>query len=428
MHNLSLFKRYAELLKPARRSGILRNALTGASGGMTFVIMYAVYGVGFWYGVKLIFDDLEYQRSPKCQETGACIAKYTPETLVIVFFSVLMGGFQIGQSAPYTEAVASARTAATNVFSVIQRRPKIDSLSERGMRPITVDNNITIRNLTFSYPSRKTVNVLNNLSFDVKKGQTVAIVGPSGCGKSTVLQMIQRFYDPDSGIIELDGKNIKNLNVGWMRDRIGVVGQEPILFDLTILENIRVGRTEVTQDEVVKAAKEANAFDFIMKLPKRFDTHVGERGAQLSGGQKQRIAIARALVRNPSILLLDEATSALDSESEGYVQAALEKARSGRTTIIVAQRLSTIKNANKILVMKSGMVVEEGTHSQLMEKTGLYHNLVTKQNSSGVAEERKDELVLESLTEVAEDVELNKEQGNISNFKRNCRLKSNITM
>ena len=159
------------------------------------------------------------------------------------------------------------------------------------MKPITVDNNISVKNLTFSYPSRKTVKVFSNLSFEVKKGQTVALVGPSGCGKSTVLQLIQRFYDPESGFIELDDRNIKNLNVGWMRDSIGVVGQEPILFDLTILENIRVGRTEVTQDEVVKAAKEANAFDFIMKLPKRFYTSVGERGAQLSGGQKQRIAI-----------------------------------------------------------------------------------------------------------------------------------------
>ena len=382
--------------------------MTGASGGVTFIIMYTVYGVGFWYGVKLIFDDLEHMRSLECLESTECVAKYTPETLVVVFFSVLMGGFQIGQSAPYAEAVSTARGAASTIYSIIQRRPEIDSLSEKGMKPITVDNNISVKNLTFSYPSRKTVKVLSNLSFEVKKGQTVALVGPSGCGKSTVLQLIQRFYDPESGFIELDGKNIKNLNVGWMRDRIGVVGQEPILFDLTILENIRVGRTEVTQDEVVKAAKEANAFDFIMKLPKRFDTHVGERGAQLSGGQKQRIAIARALVRNPSILLLDEATSALDSESEGYVQAALEKARSGRTTIIVAQRLSTIRNADKIVVMKDGRVEEEGNHGELMQKSGLYHNLISKQTKSGSID---DDLVLESLTEAPEDAQPIKKMG-----------------
>ena len=193
------------------------------------------------------------------------------------------------------------------------------------------------------------VQVLTGLSLQVRKGQTVALVGPSGCGKSTVLNLLQRFYDPDnqSGFIMLDDVDIKLLSVGWLRDKIGVVSQEPVMFDMTILENIRVGRSEVTKDEVVRAAKEANAFDFIMKLPKQFDTQVGEKGDQLSGGQKQRIAIARALVRNPSILLLDEATSSLDVENEKIVQVALEKARAGRTTIMVAHRLSTVRSAGK---------------------------------------------------------------------------------
>ena len=241
---------YKDLLKPAKRSGIVRNALTGASGGVTFVIMYSVYGAAFWYGLKLIFDDLENLASPQCQlaemsQGRKCPKQFSPETLVVVFFSLLMGGFQIGQTAPYIEAVASAKGAATSIFTILGRRSQIDSRSERGMRPVSVDDNITVRNVSFSYPTRKEVLILNDLNFEVRKGQTVALVGPSGCGKSTVLQLLQRFYDPDSGYIELDGKNIKHLNVGWMRDRIGVVGQEPVLFDLSIMENIRVGRTEV---------------------------------------------------------------------------------------------------------------------------------------------------------------------------------------
>ena len=239
---------YKNLLKPAKRSGIMRNALTGASGGVTFVIMYSVYGAAFWYGLKLIFDDLEFVDSPECQITmPKCERRsaFSPETLVVVFFSLLMGGFQIGQTAPYIEAVASAKGAATSIFTIVGRRSQIDSRSERGMRPVSVDDNITVRNLSFSYPTRKDVPILNDINFEVRKGQTVALVGSSGCGKSTVLQLLQRFYDPDTGYIELDGKNIKHLNVGWMRDRIGVVGQEPVLFDLSIMENIRVGRTEV---------------------------------------------------------------------------------------------------------------------------------------------------------------------------------------
>ena len=248
---------------------------------------------------------------------------------MVIFFCVLLGGFQIGQSAPYAEALATAQCAASGIYVIIARKPPIDSLSERGQKPLTINDNISFKNVVFSYPSRKDVTVLNGVSFDVKAGQTVAIVGPSGCGKSTAIQILQRLYDPNSGRVELDGINIKDLNVGYLRKRMAVVGQEPVLFDLNILDNIRVGRIEITKDEVVKACKEANAFDFIMKLPKRFDTMVGEGGAQLSGGQKQRLAIARALVRNPSILLLDEATSSLDGESEAAVQAALEKARSG---------------------------------------------------------------------------------------------------
>jgi len=175
-------------------------------------------------------------------------------------------------------------------------------------------------------------------------------------GKSTCIQMLQRFYDPFEGSVRIDGNDIKDLNLGWLREKLGVVGQEPVLFGSTIGKNIRLGREGVTQEEVEQAARQANAHDFIMRLPLKYETLVGERGAQLSGGQKQRIAIARALIRNPRILLLDEATSALDTQSESVVQKALDKAREGRTTIIVAHRLTTIRNADRIIVLRAGVI------------------------------------------------------------------------
>lgn len=192
------------------------------------------------------------------------------------------------------------------------------------------------------------------------------MVGSSGCGKSTCVQLVQRFYDPISGDVFLDGKNLKDLELISLRKNIGVVGQEPVLFGTTIIDNIRYGYDGATDEDVKNAAKKANVHEFIKTLPNGYNTLVGERGAQLSGGQKQRIAIARALVRNPSILLLDEATSALDTNSEAKVQAALDSASKECTTIIVAHRLSTIRNANKIVVISKGKVAEQGTHDELM--------------------------------------------------------------
>nr|CAD7406898.1 unnamed protein product [Timema cristinae] len=237
------------------------------------------------------------------------------------------------------------------------------------------------------YTAAVMVTVLQGLNLTINPGETVALVGSSGCGKSTCVQLIQRFYDPIQGSVSLDGVNIKDLNVAWLRSHIGVVGQEPILFQTTIAENIRFGNEQASIDGIVQAAKKANAHDFIAKLPQGYDTLVGERGAQLSGGQKQRIAIARALVRNPHILLLDEATSALDTSSEAKVQAALDKASTGRTTIIVAHRLSTIRQADKIVALSDGQVAEQGTHEQLMALKGHYHDLVMAQVNSASDEE-----------------------------------------
>uniref|UniRef100_A0AC11D3K2 Uncharacterized protein n=1 Tax=Ovis aries TaxID=9940 RepID=A0AC11D3K2_SHEEP len=305
---------------------------------------------------------------------------------VTVFFSVLIGAFSIGQASPNIEAFANARGAAYEVFKIIDNKPSINSYSNAGHKPDNIKGNLEFRNVHFHYPSRNEVKILKGLNLKVGSGQTVALVGNSGCGKSTTVQLMQRLYDPTEGMVSIDGQDIRTINVRYLREIIGVVSQEPVLFATTIAENIRYGREDVTMDEIQKAVKEANAYDFIMKLPNKFDTLVGERGAQLSGGQKQRIAIARALVRNPKILLLDEATSALDTESEAVVQAALDKAREGRTTIVIAHRLSTVRNADVITGLDDGVIVEEGSHDELMGKRGIYFKLVTMQTKGNELE------------------------------------------
>ncbi|XP_035314154.1 multidrug resistance protein 2 isoform X4 [Cricetulus griseus] len=303
-----------------------------------------------------------------------------------VFFSILFGTFSIGHIAPNIEVFANARGAAYEIFKIIDNEPSIDSFSTQGHKPDSVMGNLEFKNVHFSYPSRSGIKILKGLNLKVQSGQTVALVGKSGCGKSTTVQLLQRLYDPTEGVVSIDGQDIRTINVRYLREIIGVVSQEPVLFATTIAENIRYGRENVTMDEIEKAVKEANAYDFIMKLPHKFDTLVGERGAQLSGGQKQRIAIARALVRNPKILLLDEATSALDTESEAVVQAALDKAREGRTTIVIAHRLSTVRNADVIAGFDGGVIVEQGNHEELMKEKGIYCRLVMMQTRGNEVE------------------------------------------
>uniref|UniRef100_A0A8C3QE48 ATP-binding cassette sub-family B member 5 n=1 Tax=Geospiza parvula TaxID=87175 RepID=A0A8C3QE48_GEOPR len=374
-------KRYHKNLEDAKRIGIRKAITANISMGAAFLLIYASYALAFWYGTTLILTD-----------------DYTIGKVLTVFFSVLIGAFSIGQTAPSIEAFASARGAAYAIFNIIDNEPQIDSYSEAGYKPDHIKGNLELINVYFNYPSRPDVEILKGLNLKINSGQTVALVGGSGCGKSTTVQLIQRFYDPKEGTITLDGQDIKTLNVRYLREVIGVVNQEPVLFATTIAENIRYGREDVTMEEIEKATREANAYDFIMKLPNKFETVVGERGAQLSGGQKQRIAIARALVRNPKILLLDEATSALDTESESVVQAALDKAREGRTTVVVAHRLSTVRNADVIAVFEGGVITELGNHAELLEKKGIYYKLVNMQVLPSLASSESEPASEESLT------------------------------
>ncbi|XP_070567625.1 ATP-dependent translocase ABCB1-like isoform X2 [Ptychodera flava] len=374
--------RYLVNLESAKKVGVKKGLVQGSGMGITFLLVFCTYALGFWYGTTLILDpDVDY----------------TVGSMLTVFFAVLIGAFSLGNAGPSIGDIATARGAAAHIWEIIDNQPSIDSSSLDGEKP-PIEGNIEFEDVHFQYPSRKTVKVLQGMNLTVSVGQTVALVGSSGCGKSTSVQLIQRFYDTIEGSVKVDGKDVKDMNVNWLREHIGVVSQEPVLFGTTIADNIRYGREDVTQAEIEKACKEANAHDFISALPDGYGTLVGERGAQLSGGQKQRVAIARALVRDPKILLLDEATSALDTESEATVQSALDKASVGRTTLVIAHRLSTIRNADKICAVQNGVIVEEGNHDVLMGKQGLYYQLVMLQTkkSDDVSDEADETAANES--------------------------------
>ncbi|XP_006138405.2 ATP-binding cassette sub-family B member 5 isoform X1 [Pelodiscus sinensis] len=370
--------RYTSKLGEAKNLGIKKAIASKLSLGLLYLIINGCYGLGFWYGTTLILDEN---------------TDYTIGTVLAVFFSVTFSSYCLGTAAPHFETFSIARGAAFKVFKIIDQKPTINSFSSDGHRLDHIKGTLEFNNVQFNYPSRPDVQVLKGLTLKIDCGQTVALVGSSGCGKSTTVQLLQRFYDPQEGVITVDGHDIKSLNVRHYREFIGVVSQEPVLFGTTIRNNIKYGREDVTDEEIENAAKEANAYDFIMEFPDKFNTLVGERGAQMSGGQKQRIAIARALVRNPKILLLDEATSALDTESESVVQAALEKASKGRTTLVIAHRLSTVRTANVIVALADGAVAEVGTHTELMKRKGLYYALATAQSIKTEDSEESTEMI-----------------------------------
>ncbi|KAF9931463.1 Multidrug resistance protein 1 [Linnemannia zychae] len=359
-------QKFSNVLDQAYKAGVKKSIATGLGMGSFMLIMFLSYSLAFWYGSSQVKD-----------------GKMQPGDVLTVLFATIIGAFSLGNVGPNIASFGKAQAAAYTIFHTIDRIPAIDSADPSGLKPENLQGHIVVKDVNFSYPSRPNVPILKDMNIEVKPGQTVALVGHSGSGKSTIIGLLERFYDPSSGSITIDGIEIKDFNIRHLRDSIGLVSQEPVLFNATIKQNILYGvrkdQKPPTDADIEKACRLANAHDYISKLPQGYNTMVGEKGALLSGGQKQRIAIARALIKNPSILLLDEATSALDTESERIVQAALDNAATGRSTIVIAHRLSTIMNADLIYVMDRGVVLESGTHEYLMSLGGTYTEFVAKQ-------------------------------------------------
>lgn len=366
-----LAREYDKHLTIAEKSGFIMKAITGAMIGILMCYAYMTYALAFWLGSKYLVRG----------ETSL-------SSIITIILSIMIGAFALGNVAPNIQAFTTAIAAASKLYSTIDRVSPLDPTSEEGTKLEQLRGVVELRNIKHIYPSRPEVVVMADVNLTVPAGKTTALVGASGSGKSTIVGLVERFYDPVGGAVFLDGVNVQDLNLRWLRQQISLVSQEPTLFATSIADNIRHGLigtdaenlpAEKVRELVEKAAKMANAHDFICQLPEGYETNVGERGFLLSGGQKQRIAIARAIVSDPKILLLDEATSALDTKSEGVVQAALDKAAQGRTTIVIAHRLSTIRDADNIVVMQQGRIVEQGTHNSLLEKNGAYSSLVQAQ-------------------------------------------------
>ncbi|XP_043700723.1 ABC transporter B family member 9-like [Telopea speciosissima] len=363
--------KYNEALQSAYASVVQQGFISGLGIGSVHGLNFSCYGLAIWYGSKMII------------EKG-----YNGGQVMNVIIALMNAGMSLSQASPCLDAFAAGQAAAYKMFQAINRQPLIDIYDTSGVTLDDFKGEVELKDVYFKYPSRPDVQILSDFSLHVPSGSTAALVGKSGSGKSTVISLVERFYDPEAGDVLIDGVNLKKLQLKWIREKIGLVGQEPILFTTTIKENIAYGKENPTEEEIRTAIELANAAKFIDRLPQGLDTMVGERGTQLSGGQKQRIAIARAILKNPKILLLDEATSALDAKSELVVQEALVRIMSNRTTIAVAHRLTTVRNADIIAVVHKGKVVEQGTHSELItDSNGAYSQLVHMQEGTHQAEE-----------------------------------------
>lgn len=338
-----------------------------ARGAFSSFIIFCIFGaivLLVWYAVKLQNQDLLTQS----------------ELITFILYTIFVGGSIGGLPIQYAQ-IQKAVGATERVFDIIDEETEVlDVENKKSLQDQKLEGNIRFEAVDFEYPSRPEIPVIKNLSFTVNAGETIAIVGPSGAGKSTIAALLLQFYKPTKGELIIDGKACSEMDLYSIREDMAYVQQDVFLFWGSILENIQYSKPESSLEEVVEAAKKANAHDFISSFPDQYETIVGERGIQLSGGQRQRIAIARAVLKNPSILILDEATSALDSESEHLVQEALQELMKGRTSFVIAHRLSTIQNADQILVLENGMLLEKGTHQELLANvSGRYKNLVDLQ-------------------------------------------------
>ena len=377
-------KKFSAALVQTRRGGVRNGFKVGAGMGYTMCIVFLGYGLAFWFGMTLKYND---------QINPATGREWEPGTIMAIFFCIFIGSFMIGNLDPSIKAMKAAQTAAGRFFQAVENKPDIQCRDQDTRENISSIEQFDFESVHFSYPARPDVKVLNGLSLTIQRGKKVAVVGESGSGKSTVMALLERFYDPDSGAVLVNGQNMKTFKIAALRRCIGYVGQEPVLFASSIRHNIMQGNPSASKEDFAKACADAQ-LGFVENLPDKYNTFVGSGGGQLSGGQKQRIAIARALLKKASFLFLDEATSALDNTSEKMIQATIDSISANTTDglgiVSIAHRLSTVKNSDLIYVLSRGTLVEKGNHAALMEKKGTYYALVAAQESSTNADEEEE--------------------------------------
>lgn len=350
-------KRFENEIESAFEQSIGKVRISSSFGPLVLSLTFLVSTILIWYGGQQVMQGTT-----------------TPGELAAFFLYALIMAGPIGTFVKIYTQLQETLGAIRRVNEILDTKPLVNS-PENPLKLTSLKGHVCFSEVIFGYEDGTPV--LNNISFDIYPGKTVALIGPSGAGKSTTVQLLLRFFDPQSGKIQIDGNDLKSLDLESYLSQVALVPQETLLFGGTIRENILYGKLDATDTEMIEASKSANAHEFIVEFSNGYNTLVGEKGTKLSGGERQRIAIARALLKNPKVLVLDEATSALDNQSEMLIQDALEKLMAGRTTFIIAHRLSTVHNADKIIVLNKGKVVESGTHKELMANEGLYHHLYT---------------------------------------------------